>query len=128
METRVARVRRVGAHALSPKVLLPGIFAVCLLVGLLAVSNAGAVLHDAFALQAGALPPVLPVDARVRGSAHGAVALVAARDRRAAPLSVRVFAFLAGEGGIFLPAGNYLRNYLLRQAAGTAYGSSAPVI
>ncbi len=126
METRVARVRRAGAHALSPKVLLPGIFAVCLLVGLLAVSNAGAVLHDAFALQAGALPLyfLLMLAYEAARTVQWLLWLRAIGVR--APLSVRVFAFLAGEGGIFLPAGNYLRNYLLRQAAGTAYGSSAP--
>ncbi|HEX6817895.1 MAG TPA: lysylphosphatidylglycerol synthase transmembrane domain-containing protein [Ktedonobacterales bacterium] len=126
MGTQLASVQRLGTRALHPRVLLPGIFAACLLVGLLVVSNAGAVLHDTLTVQPGTLVFYLFVMLAYEAVRTLQWLLWLRAIGVRAPLGVRVFAFLAGEGGIFLPAGNYLRNYLLRQAAGTAYGSSAP--
>jgi uncharacterized membrane protein YbhN (UPF0104 family) len=120
------RMKRGVRTILRPRVVLPVIFGVAVLLGLLAIGNAGAVLRDILTFSPGSLTLylLLLLGYEAVRTLQWLVWLRAVGVR--APLGVRVFAFLAGEGGQFLPAGNYLRTYLLRQAGGTAYASTIP--
>jgi uncharacterized membrane protein YbhN (UPF0104 family) len=119
---RLLRVAR------RPRLVLPLIGSAALLAGLLAITGAGAVLRDLLDFSPTSLALYLLLMLIYEGvrTLQWLLWLRALGVSARTPLGVRIFAFLAGEGGQLLPAGNYLRAYLLRQAGGTAYSSSMP--
>ncbi len=120
------RMVSVLRWVLRPRVVLPVIVVAVLVAAVLALNDAHAALRHVleFPLALLALYVVLMLGYQAVRTTQWLFWLRVLGVR--APLRVRVFAFLAGEGGQMLPAGNYLRTYLLRQAAGTPYGS--PVV
>lgn len=112
--------------AMRPRVLLPFVLGLGVIVALVAVSNAQAVLAHILALRPLALLPFFLLMAAYE--AVRCLQWIIWLRALGIPASPRmaVFSFLAGEAATFLPIGNYLRNYLLRQATGTNYGRSVP--
>jgi uncharacterized membrane protein YbhN (UPF0104 family) len=109
---------------LRPRVVLPVVVAVALVAVLLALNDARVALHHVLEFPPGLLALYVAFMLAYEAVRTGQWLLWLRVLGVRAPLRVRAFAFLAGEGGQLLPAGNYLRTYLLRQAAGTPYGSA----
>jgi len=121
-----AAIGETARAALRPRIILPFVLGVGVLIALVALSNAQAVLAHILTIR-----PLSLLWFFLLMAAYEAVRCLQwviwlrALDVPASP-RMAVFSFLAGEAATFLPIGNYLRNYLLRQAAGTNYGRSVP--
>lgn len=110
---------------LRPKVLIPVVLGVALIVALLAFADVKKVAAAMASFQKGYLLlffVLMLVYEGVRGVQWHF--LLGAMDIRV-PLRTQIFTFAAGEVTKSMPVGNYFQNYLLQQSQGTDFGRSS---